>query len=175
MTSKTTKKISSKVIIEKRKKYSLVDFKDKRTEKLIHKTDKKILAIWALDCAKRVLPYFENNYPNDKRPREALEVLQNWIDTGKFKMAVIRKASLSSHAAARDVGEDNTARSVARAAGQAVATAHVYTHSIGPAIYALQAIYRSTPKNIDKAILKEKNWQYNQLLKLIKKYKKSIL
>jgi len=29
-------------------------------------------------------------------------------------MAVIRKASLDSHAAAREVGEDNTARSAAR-------------------------------------------------------------
>ncbi|OGB63001.1 hypothetical protein A2X44_03250 [candidate division CPR3 bacterium GWF2_35_18] len=42
-------------------------------------------------------------------------------------MAVIRKASLDSHAAARDVGEDNPARSSARSAGQAVATAHVKT------------------------------------------------
>ena len=44
-------------------------------------------------------------------------------------MAVIRKASLESHTAARDVGENNAARSAACAAGQAVATAHVPTHS----------------------------------------------
>ena len=134
------KSASRKVISQKEIKYSLVDLKDGRVEKLLKKVDKKILAIWALDCAERVLPYFEKKIPKDNRPRVAIEVLQEWIDTGKFKMDTIRKASLSAHAAAREVGEDNPARSAARAAGQAVATAHVYTHSIGSAIYALQAI-----------------------------------
>ena len=83
-------------------------------------------------------------------------------------MAVIRKASLASHAAAREVGEDNAARSAARAAGQAVATAHVPTHSIGSAIYALQAIYRATDSSdTDAAIAKEREWQYQHLLELI--------
>ena len=83
-------------------------------------------------------------------------------------MAVIRKASLDAHAAAREGGEDNAARSAARAAGQAVATAHVRTHSMGSAIYALQAIYRATdPSNADSAIAKEQKWQYQHLLELI--------
>ena len=89
---------------------------------------------------------------------------QTWIDTGVFKMPVIRKASLDSHAAAREVGEDNSVRSAARAAGQAVATAHVPTHSIGAAIYALQAIYRATASA--DAVEKERNWQYQRLLDL---------
>ena len=43
-----------------------------------------------------------------------------------FKMADIRESSLAAHAAAREVKEnDDAARSAARAAGQAVATAHV--------------------------------------------------
>lgn len=83
-------------------------------------------------------------------------------------MAVIRKASLASHAAAREVGEDNAARSAARAAGQAVVTAHVPTHSMGSAIYALQAIYRATdPSDTGAAIAKEREWQYQHLLELI--------
>jgi hypothetical protein len=84
-----------------------------------------------------------------------------------FKMADIRKASLSSHAAAREVGEDNAARSAARAAGQAVATAHVPTHSIGAAVYALQAIYRAADvSDAEAAVAKEREWQYQHLLKL---------
>ena len=87
-------------------------------------------------------------------------------------MAVIRKASLASHAAARDVGEDNAARSSARAAGQAVATAHVPTHSIGAAIYALQAIHRATnSSDADAAVDIERDWQYQQLLELVEKSK----
>jgi hypothetical protein len=82
-------------------------------------------------------------------------------------MAVIRKASLASHAAAREVGEDSPARSAARAAGQAVATAHVPTHSIGGSIYALQAIHRAAnPADADAAVAKERDWQYQHLLEL---------
>ncbi|OGO06972.1 MAG: hypothetical protein A2Y73_09355 [Chloroflexi bacterium RBG_13_56_8] len=130
-------------------------------------TDHKTLAVWAIDCAERVLPYFEEKHPEDHRPLNALKVLQAWIDTGVFKMADIRKASLASHAAAREVGENNAARSAARAAGQAVATAHVPTHSIGAAIYALQAIHRATnPSDADAAAAKERDWQYQHLLEL---------
>jgi len=152
----------------KKSKFSLKRFKDERIVELVRRTDHKTLAVWAIDCAERVLPYFEEKYPEDHRPRNAIETLRTWKNTGVFKMAVIRKASLASHAAARDVGEDNAARSAARAAGQAVATAHVPTHSIGSAIYALQAIYRATgSSDTDTAIAGEREWQYQHLLELI--------
>ena len=150
-------------------KFSLAQHKDEFVE-LVNKTDHKILAVWAIDCAERVLPYFEEKYPEDHRPRNAIETLQAWINTGVFKMAVIRKASLASHAAAREVGEDNAARSAARAAGQAVATAHVPTHSIGAAIYALQAIHRATDSSdAGAAVARERDWQYQHLLELREK------
>lgn len=147
-------------------KFSLAHHKDFFVT-LVKQTDHKMLAVWAIDCAERVLPYFEDNYADDHRPRNAIETLQTWINTGEFKMAVIRKASLDSHAAAREVGEDNAARSAARAAGQAVATAHVPTHSIGAAIYALQAIHRAnSASDADAAVASERNWQYQHLLEL---------
>src|SRR5215218_6986299 len=111
---------------------------------LVHATDQKTLAVWAIACAERVMPYFEQQYPDDQRPRHAIEALQRWLHTGVFTMAVIRKASLDAHAAAREVGADTPARSAARAAGQAVATAHVPRHAYGPAVYAQQAIFRAT-------------------------------
>lgn len=141
--------------------------KDEEMLELVSKTDHKTLAIWAIDCAERVMPYFEEKYPQDHHPRQAIETLKTWIDTGVFKMAVIRKASLDSHAAAREVGEDSPARSAARAAGQAVATAHVPRHAYSPAIYAQQAIYRATnPSDADAAVAKEREWQYQHLLNL---------
>jgi len=150
----------------KKSKFSLAQHKDYFVE-LVKKTDHKTLAVWAIDCTERVLPYFEDKYPEDQRPRQAIETLQAWINTGVFRMAVIRKASLTSHAAAREVGEDNAARSAAHAAGQAVATAHVPTHSIGAAIYALQAIHRVTDASeADAAVGKERDWQYEHLLEL---------
>ena len=145
-----------------------VTHKEARTLALMKKADHKTLAVWARDCAERVMAHFETAQPHDGRPRQALTTLQAWIDTGEFKMAAIRGASLASHAAAREVGEDNAARSAARAAGQAVATAHVPTHSIGAANYALQAIHRaSDPAQADEAVARERDWQYERLLRLI--------
>jgi len=149
----------------KKSKFSLT-YKVKPILELVKKTDKKTLAVWAVDCAERVMLYFEEKYPKDNRPRNAIKTLRAWIRTGIFKMAVIRKASLDSHAAAREVGEDNAARSAARAAGQAVATAHVPTHSVGAASYALQAVYRAT--NSMDAVESEREWQYQHLLDLRK-------
>lgn len=144
-----------------------IAFRDDGMVGLVSKTDQKTLAVWAIECAERVMPRFEEKYPQDHRPRLALETLKTWIDTGVFRMAVVRKASLDAHAAARDVGADNPARSAARAAGQAVATAHVPRHAYGAAIYAQQAIHRAAePADADAAVAKERDWQYQHLLAL---------
>ncbi|MFX1576044.1 MAG: putative immunity protein [Promethearchaeota archaeon] len=151
-------------------KFSLAHYrKDERIVTLVKATDQKTLAVWAIDCVERVLPYFEKEYPEDHRPRKAIETLKTWIKTGVFKMAVIRKASLDAHAAAREVGKDSAARSSARAAGQAVATAHIPTHAIGSTIYVLQAIYRATnAAHTYEAVANEREWQYQHLLRLKK-------
>ena len=147
-------------------KFSL-NHADEEMRTLVNNTDQKTLAVWAIECAERVLPYFEKSFPEDNRPRRAIEILKKWLETGEFNIAVIRQASLDAHSAARDVGEDSPARSAARAAGQAVATAHVSGHAYGPAIYAQQAIYRaSAPADADAAVAKERDWQYRRLLEL---------
>src|SRR6266480_3641028 len=150
----------------KKAKFSITR-KDEEMLELVSKTDHKTLALWAIDCAERVIPYFEEKHRQDHRPRQALETLKIWIDTGVFQMAVIRKASLDAHAAAREVGEESPARSAARAAGQAVATVHVPRHAYGAAMYAQQAIHRATnPSDADAAVAKERDWQYQNLIHL---------
>ncbi|GAB4158467.1 MAG: hypothetical protein Fur003_2280 [Candidatus Dojkabacteria bacterium] len=144
--------------------------KDPRLVELLDKIDKITLALWAIDCAERVMPYFEKAYPYDNRPRDAIKILQVWIKTQYFSMSTIRKASLDAHTAAKEIGNSSPAASVAHAAGQAVATAHVYTHAIGPAMYALQAIYRANDGPSEQAELemtKEREWQYNRLVELM--------
>jgi hypothetical protein len=150
----------------KKRKFSLA-YKDDSLLALVKKTDKKTLAAWAIACTKRVLPHFEEKYPDDGRPGKAIEALKKWMRTGVFSMAEIRKAALDAHAAAREAGEESAARSAARAAGQAVATAHVPTHSLAAANYALQAVHRaSEPQDADAAVAKERKWQYGRLIKL---------
>lgn len=140
---------------------------DSQIAELVDKTDKKTLAIWACDCVERVLPYFEKKYPGDKRPRLAIEAGREWVRTGVFRMADIRNVALASHAAARDVEGDDPARSAARAAGQALATAHVKNHSVAAAIYAATAVRDGVePADSDISVTKERDWQYSHLLNL---------
>ena len=124
------------------------------------KDDQKIMAQWAVYCVERVLPFFEDIYPDDTRPRKALETCETWIRTGVFKMSDIRGASLASHAAARNAKENPGACFAARAAGQAVATAHVPQHAYGGAYYALKAI--ASLDSYEK-VLEEYQWQSQHL------------
>ena len=134
---------------------------------LVSETDQKTLAIWAADCAERVLPCFEASYPEDTRPRRALEACRAWARTGVLRMADVRKASLDAHAAAREAGDDAAARSAARATGQAVATAHVPGHAIAAAVYAATAVRDAAGSaDADVATEREREWQYRRLLEL---------
>jgi Imm-5 like putative immunity protein len=140
---------------------------DKPIAELVRNTSHKTLAIWAADCAERVLPYFEEKYPEDTRPREAIEACREWVRTGVFRMVDVRKTSLAAHAAARDVKEDNAARSAARAAGQALATAHVSTHALAAAMYAAASVRdAANSPSADFSMTKECDWQYQHLLEL---------
>ena len=105
----------------------------KRTDEQEH----KLLALWAADCAEHVLPSFESKYPEDTRPRKAIEAARAWVHQG-LKMTEARTFALAAHAAARDA-EDYKAKSAARAAGHAAATAHVASHAQYAAAYALKA------------------------------------
>lgn len=81
--------------------------------------DHRSLALWAADCAGRVLPYFEGEHPGDERPRRAIEAGQAWA-RGEIK-----------------VGE---ARAAARATTHAAATAHMAAHARYAADYAARAV-----------------------------------
>ena len=140
---------------------------DQAIAELAMGTSKKILSIWAADCAERALPCFEGRYPADMRPRHAIEACREWVRTGIFRMSEIRAVSLAAHAAARGVEQDGPARSAARAAGQAVATTHVPAHAIAAAIYAATAFRDAAPARVaESAALQEREWQYRHLQEL---------
>jgi hypothetical protein len=125
--------------------------------------DQRLMAAWAADCAERVLHLFEEACPDDDRPRKAIEACRTWVHTGIFKMAEIRAASLGAHAAARDAKENDAACFAARAAGQAVATAHVAQHAYGGALYALKAIGANDPTTAEAKTAEERRWQSEHL------------
>lgn len=122
---------------------------------LINKQNKKTLALRAADCAEHVLKNFQEKYPKDKRPQQAIEAARAWT-RDEIKVGQARTVAFATHAAARET-DDIAACAAARAAGHAAATAHVASHAIHAANYALKAV-------IDKK--KERERQYKQLQKV---------
>jgi len=118
--------------------------------------DRKLLAIWAANCAEHVIQYFEKEHPQDDRPRKAIEAGRAWA-RDEIKTGEARAAALAAHAAAR-VCENYVARSAARASGQAAGTAHVAGHAYHAASYAVKAAEA-------EGIVGELEWQYRQLPK----------
>jgi hypothetical protein len=94
-------------------------------------------ALSAADCAERVLPYFEEAFPDDDRPRKAVEAARAWA-RGEIRVSEARTAALAAHAAARDAAAAGqlAACAAARAAGHAAATAHVASHARAVTFYA---------------------------------------
>jgi hypothetical protein len=125
--------------------------------KSLDEQDHELLAIWASDCAEHVLPYFEKIYPEDDRPRKAIEAARAWAH-GDLPMVETRKAAFASHAAAR-VANNAAAQAAARAAGHAAATAHVADHARHAATYAVKATTGIT----GSTTAAESDWQYQQL------------
>lgn len=120
------------------------------------------LALWAANCAEHVLHIFEESHPDDKRPRLAIAALREWV-RGERTMVSCREAAFASHDAAREAKEP-AAIAAARAAGQAVAIAHMYTHAPHSADYAAKAAKLNVPKDAsNEAWSTERQWQWDQL------------
>ncbi len=122
--------------------------------------DHRAFALWAADCAEHVLACFEDNYPNDNRPRKAIEAGRAWA-RGEIRVGVARTAALAAHAAARDA-DHAAARAAARAAGHAAATAHVAAHARAAAAYAVKAAIEAATATVAET---ELEWQRRRLPK----------
>lgn len=132
---------------------------------LIEKQKHRTLVLWSIECAERVLPIFEGQYPQDERPREAIEAAKAWA-RGKIKMPEAKKAAHATHNAATAVAEEDPAAcAAARAMGHVVGTVHVETHAMGFVMYSITAfVYAAEQKDADDVIAKECNWLYDRLL-----------
>jgi len=121
---------------------------------LLTKKHHRQLMIWACICTEHVLPLLGGTL--DERLKNALLIAREWAN-GNTTAGEAMKASVGAHAVAREL-TDQTSIAVARAVGQAVASAHMADHSLGAVIYALKAI-----KSAGKSIETERKWQNEQL------------
>jgi len=127
----------------------------------------RLLVSWAADCAEHVLGLFTAKYPEDDRPLRAIETARAW-SRGEATTGEAREAAFTAHAAARSAS-DAAAREVARAAGHAVATAHMADHELGAAAYAIKAVRLASPESDAMAAgERECRWQREQLPETIR-------
>jgi hypothetical protein len=110
----------------------------------------KQIALWAANCAEHVLHLFEEYYPNDYRPRRAIEAAQAWAN-GELSITQARYCAFEAHKAAREVNHPQ-AILAARSAGHAAATAHVALHAKHAASYAAKSAINP---------ITEKDWQFS--------------
>ena len=109
--------------------------------RLIETQSKTTLAHWSIDYAREhILPIYEKAYPGDDRPKNALNAAEDWL-AGKVKLPYVKNIILNEcHAAARETEANPTAQAAARTCGQAAATIHAPTHSLGLALYGALAV-----------------------------------
>ena len=122
----------------------------------LSEADRRIVALWAADCAERVLGLFEAEAPADSRPRDAIARTRAFA-RGEVGVAGEIRRRFVGAAAAREVIAPQ-AVAAARAAGQAAAVAHMGAHALGAAAYAAKAVGLAAPCRFE-AVSEEIEWQ----------------
>jgi hypothetical protein len=122
----------------------------------LSQADRRVVAVWAADCAERALGVFEAEAPGDSRPREAIARLRAFA-RGESGVADEIRRRFRHGGAARDVRAP-AAVAAARAAGQAAAVPHMGAHALGAAAYAARAAGLAAPGR-PEAIDEEVGWQ----------------
>jgi hypothetical protein len=121
----------------------------------------RMLALWAADCAERVLRHFTELCPHDGRPAEAIRLARAWA-RGAATLVEAKVGAYHANAAARDLS--GAARFAAYSAGQAAVVAHVAAHYLGAAAYAIRAAMEAGPASEREAIrLRERAWQLGRV------------
>ena len=126
----------------------------------LSEAERRIVAVWAADCAERVLGLFEAEAPGDTRPRDAIARTRAF-GRGELDVAEQIRRRFAGGAAARDVSTPPAA-AAARAAGQAAATPHMGAHALGAAAYAAKAMGLAVPDR-PEAVSEEIQWQLSSV------------
>lgn len=126
----------------------------------LSEADRRIVAVWAADCAERVLGVFEAKAPDDSRPRDAIARTRAFA-RGELGVAAEIRRRFVAGGAARGV-KDPAAAAAARAAGQAASVAHMGAHGLGAAGYAAKAAGLAASDRPD-AVGEEIRWQLGHM------------
>ncbi len=123
----------------------------------------RIMVLWALDVASGSVAKLEEKYPDEPRPREALEAARAWAE-GKIRMRLAQRKILDCHAFAKEIDSKEDI-ALCHAIGQACAVVHTTGHAIGYPMYELSAIiYRLGIGNCAEAVEQRKQEYIRKLL-----------
>lgn len=122
--------------------------------------DRRIVAVWAADCAERVLPLFEAEAPDDARARDAIARARAFARGELTAAGEIRRRFVAGRAAHSATSPAGVA--AARSAAQAAGVAHMGAHALGAAAYAAKSVELAHPNEPD-ARAAEVRWQLARL------------
>ncbi|MBK8446702.1 MAG: hypothetical protein IPL41_08510 [Micropruina sp.] len=125
----------------------------------LSEADRRAVALWAADCAERVLALFEAEAPSDGRPADALARARAFGDGELDAAGQIRERFVAGRAAGVVAGP--AAVAAARAAAQASGVAHMGAHALGAAAYAAKAAGLAAGR--DDVIDAEIDWQLDHM------------
>ena len=126
----------------------------------LSESERRIVAMWAADCAERVLALFEAEAPEDDRPRDAIARTRAFARGELGTAEEIRRRFVAGRAA-RAVTSPS-AIAAARAAAQASGVAHMGAHALGAAAYAAKAAALGSP-GLPNAADDEIRWQLEHM------------
>jgi hypothetical protein len=126
----------------------------------LSEVDRRLVAAWAADCAKRVLHLFEAEAPHDDRPRALIDRARAFA-RGELRTGEGIRRRFAGGVGAHDVTAP-AAMAAARAAGQAAAVCHMGAHALGAAAYAADAAGLADPDRTG-AVEDEVRWQLDHM------------
>ncbi|UNK72609.1 hypothetical protein MNR00_14095 [Microbacterium sp. H1-D42] len=121
--------------------------------------DRRVVAAWAADCAERVLALFEEQAPEDDRPRDAIARARAFSRGELDAAGEIQRRFVAGRAASAVATPSAVA--AARAAAQSAGVAHMGAHALGAAAYAAKAVKSaaSAASDGEAAFAAELAWQ----------------
>jgi hypothetical protein len=126
----------------------------------LSEADRRLVAMWAADCAERVLALFEAEAPSDDRPRDAIARARAFGRGELDAAGEIRRRFVAGRAA--QAVSSPAAVAAARAAAQASGVAHMGAHALGAAAYAAKAVRLAAPDR-PTAVSEEIAWQLEHM------------
>ena len=138
---------------------------------LIGQANRRALILWALKLAEETAWELAENYPKDRRPREAIAASGAWA-SGEIKMPIAKREILNCHAMAKEL---TAPADIVRchAVGQACSVVHTAGHALGYPLYALTAIVLELGLDDCREPIEERVMYYEQRLRYWVEYEKT--